>query len=156
MGMAITLKKYLSNEDADYRVLPHQPRFTSTEVAQAAHVAGDDLAKAVLLKADKGLMLVVVPSTHVVDLAEVSHKTGQRLGLATEQDVKETFQDCETGAIPPCGSAYGLKVLLDKSLTNHGDIYFEAGDHEHLVHMSGQEFERLVHQDKTGIYSHHR
>lgn len=155
MGLAITLKKYLNMEDADFRVVPHVRRLSSSEIAQAAHVAGDDLAKAVLVRADEGLMLVVVPSTHMVDLADLSHKTGQRLGLATEDDVMRTFEDCDHGAIPACGTAYGIKVLLDEALKNHGDIYFEAGDHEHLVHMSGKEFERLVHQDQAGEYSHH-
>lgn len=156
MGMAITLKKYLNVEDADFRVIPHVRRLSSSEIAEAAHVAGDDLAKAVLVHADEGLMLVVVPSTHRVDLAELSHKTGQRLGLATETEVSDAFEDCDPGAIPACGSAYGIKILLDEALQNHGDIYFEAGDHEHLVHMSGREFERLVHQVDIGEYSHHR
>ena len=156
MGMAITLKKYLDLEDADFRIVPHIRKFTATEIAEAAHIAGDDLAKGVLVHADKGPMLVVVPSTHVVDLAAVSHKTGQRLGLATEEDVGRIFEDCETGAIPACGTAYGLEVLLDEALCDHGDIYFEAGDHEHLVHMRGSEFERLVHEERTGEFSHHR
>lgn len=156
MGMAITLKQYLNLEDADFRVIPHRRRLSSSEIAEAAHISGDDLAKAVLVRADEGLLLVVVPSTHIVDLANLSHRTGQRLGLATEADVSDTFADCDVGAIPACGTAYGLKVLLDEALKNHGDIYFEAGDHEHLVHMSGKEFERLVHQDQTGDYSRHR
>ena len=156
MGMAITLKNYLSTEDADFRMIPHKRKVSSTEIAQAAHVSGEDLAKAVLVRADEGLMLVVVPSTHTVDLAQVSHKTGQRLGLATEADVEATFADCDAGAIPACGTAYGIKVLLDDALSHHGDIYFEAGDHEHLVHMSGQEFERLIHNDDRGPFSHHR
>lgn len=155
MGMAITLKKYLNMEDADFRVIPHIRKLSSSEIAEAAHVSGDDLAKAVLVRADEGLMLVVVPSTHMIDLAHLSHETGQRLGLATEAEVTRTFEDCDEGAIPACGTAYGLKVLLDKALQNHGDIYFEAGDHEHLVHMSGKEFERLVHQNQSGEYSHH-
>ncbi len=156
MGMAITLKEYLNLEDADFRVIPHKRRLSSSEIAEAAHISGDDLAKAVLVRADEGLMLVVVPSTHLVDLADLSHHIGQRLGLATEAEVSDTFEDCDVGAIPACGTAYGLKVLLDEALRNHGDIYFEAGDHEHLVHMSGREFERLVHQEQTGEYSHHR
>jgi Ala-tRNA(Pro) deacylase len=156
MGMAVTLKNYLRVEDADFKVIPHQPRYSSSEIAQISHICGDDLAKGVLVRADEGLMLVVVPSTHVVDLSEISHKLGQRLGLATETDVEQTFEDCDVGAIPACGSAYGVKVFLDDALRDHGDIYFEAGDHEHLVMMSGKEFERLIHEENHGAFSHHR
>lgn len=155
MTMSITLKRYLDMQGADFGVVSHERRLSSSEVAQAAHIHGDDLAKAVLLRADKGLMLVVLPSTHRVNLSELSHRTGQRLGLATEEDVTRVFEDCDTGAIPACGSAYGVKVLLDDALRNHGDIYFEAGDHENLVHMSGREFERVLHQEQTGSYSRH-
>ena len=34
--------------------------------------------------------------------------------------------DCEPGAVPPLGAAYGLDVVVDDSLTDHSDVYFEG------------------------------
>ena len=39
------------------------------------------------------------------------------------------FDDCEFGAVPPVGAAYGLPVLLDESLDGASELHFEAGDH---------------------------
>ena len=53
------------------------------------------------------------------------------------------FPDCEEGAVPPVGKAYGLRSLLDRALLEQPEIFFEAGDHEHLLKMSGQNFQAL-------------
>jgi prolyl-tRNA editing enzyme YbaK/EbsC (Cys-tRNA(Pro) deacylase) len=57
------------------------------------------------------------------------------LRLATEAKLKYLLKDCEPGAVPPLGAAYGLETVWDDSLLEQSDTYFEAGDHETLVHM---------------------
>lgn len=155
MGIAITLEKYLENNDADFEVIEHPRRIVSSEIAECAHISGESLAKAVLLVTDEGPLLAVLPSTHRLDLAKISHRIGQRLGLATEEDIEKQFSDCDLGAIPACGEAYGLQVLMDEALEDLGDVYFEAGDHERLIHVSGKEFDRIVPNAEHGDYSHH-
>lgn len=155
MGISITLKEYLADLGVSYDIISHKRAVDSAAIAQAAHVSGEKVAKAVVLKTDTGFLLVIVPSTHKVDLAKISHDTDQRLGLATEHDLSEKFADCDLGAVPACGSAFGLSVLIDKSLDAVGDVYFEAGDHEHLVHLSTQDFQRLNTDALYGEYSHH-
>lgn len=66
------------------------------------------------------------------------------MGLATEAEVGEIFDDCELGAVPPVGEAYGIDVMLDNSLNDCPDVYFEGGDHVHLVHVSGEDFRQLM------------
>ena len=39
--------------------------------------------------------------------------------------------------MPPVGPAYGVLTVVDDSLPRDGDLYFEAGDSEDLVHMTG-------------------
>ena len=39
---------------------------------------------------------------------------------------------------------YGLKVIWDDQLKHASDIYIEAGDHEHLIHLKGDDFRRLM------------
>ena len=77
------------------------------------------------------------------------------LGLAVEQDVAELFRDCDPGAIPPLGAAYGVKTLVDDSLVNQPDVYFEAGDHEDLIHVDHAQFSELMSGAEHGIISYH-
>ena len=48
------------------------------------------------------------------------------------------------GAVPALSNAYGLDVIWDEQLTNASEIYIEAGDHENLIHMHGDEFCKLM------------
>ena len=54
------------------------------------------------------------------------------------------FPDCELGAIPPVGMLYDIDTVVDDSLLEQPDIYFEAGDHEHMIHMKRKAFGLLM------------
>jgi len=66
------------------------------------------------------------------------------LRLASEPELRQLFDDCDTGAIPALSEAYGLKVIWDDQLKHASDIYIEAGDHEHLIHLRGSDFQQLM------------
>ena len=155
MGIAITLKDFLDQEGVEYELLPHPHTSSSMQTAEAAHVPGDQLAKSVLLEDDGGYLMAVIPATHRVEIGAISHQLNRRLGLATETEVGELFEDCELGAIPPVGNAYGVDVILDDSLTNCPDVYFEAGDHTEVVHVSGEDFQEIMHKAHHGHISRH-
>jgi Ala-tRNA(Pro) deacylase len=46
-------------------------------------------------------------------------------------------------------------MVVDESLTHCTDVYFEAGDHTDLVHVSGPDFLRLIETAPRGQFSHH-
>ena len=48
------------------------------------------------------------------------------------------------GGIPPLGMAYHLKTLVDTSLLERPVVFFESGDHEHLVKVTGEQFLHLI------------
>jgi Ala-tRNA(Pro) deacylase len=79
-----------------------------------------------------------------VDLGAVHRYFGRPLGLATEDEIARLFADCEPGAVPPLGAAYGIECVLDESLVNAPDVYFESGDHRGLIHVSGSDFRKLT------------
>jgi Ala-tRNA(Pro) deacylase len=76
----------------------------------------------------------------------------RRLGLAPEEGVAEVFEDCEIGAAPPVGVAYGVPTIIDRQMMGLDDVWFEAGDHRTLVHMKGRHFDRLMGDAKTGSF----
>ena len=66
------------------------------------------------------------------------------MGLATETELADLFTDCEPGAIPPIGEAYGMTTVVDNNLDDCNDVYIEAGNHTDLLHISGNAFRQLV------------
>jgi len=77
------------------------------------------------------------------------------MSLASEHEVAELFQDCARGAIPAVGECYGLDVVVDASIDEQLDVYFEGGDHATLVHMTGAQFAGLTATARHGSFSAH-
>ena len=70
-----------------------------------------------------------------------------------EEQVETLFLDCEPGSVPALGAAYGLNVVVDDSLAQQPDIYFEGGDHANLVHISGTSFQKLMKDARHGRFT---
>lgn len=155
MAIAERLKHYLEDEKIDYDIVSHPRTLTSMETAQAAHVSGEQVIKSVVIHHELGYLLAVVPSTHRIDLGTLQALAGTRLGLAAETEVGAVFSDCDLGAVPPIGAAYGVEVILDDSLEDLSEVYFEGGDHRTLVHASGAAFRALMKDARHGSFSHH-
>ncbi len=144
MAIAITLKDYLENSGIEYDLITHDYTSTCIRSAGKAHVSGEDTAKAVLLHDGINYIVAVLPATHRVQLGKLHKQFNRYMTLATEAELHELFDDCSIGAIPPIGNAYGVEVIIDSHLDNCDDIYFEAGDHTDLVHVSGLDFRHLM------------
>lgn len=155
MTIAPRLKEYLNSEGIAYDVVSHPRTYTSNEAAQAAHVSGERVVKAVVIHHELGFFVAVVPTTHRIDLGTLQDLMGTRLGLAAEAEVGELFDDCDLGAVPPVGAAYGIDVVLDESLADVPEVYFEGGDHTTLIHASSDAFQSMVKDARRGQFSHH-
>ena len=77
------------------------------------------------------------------------------LVLADENDRQSVFDDCSFGVIPPVGRAFNMDVIYDNSLNRNEDIYFEAGDHVSLLHVSRDDFKVLLDKVPHGMISRH-
>ena len=155
MGIAASVQDYLTREHVQFNTITHTHTRDSARTAQSASVPGDQLAKCVLLEDDNGYLMAVIPATHKVDLGAVHRELNRELGLATERELAGLFKDCEPGAIPPLGQAYGIDMVVDRSLVDTPDVYFEAGDHRSLIHVSGGDFLKLVADSPQRSISRH-
>ena len=143
MTISPTLYKYLAAENIQYDEIPHELTMTSSRTAEACHVSGDCLAKAIVLRRDDGYILAVLPASHRLRMPELKAKLGDDIDMASEHEVNQLFADCARGAVPAAGACYGLDVVVDHSIQTQPEIYMEAGDHETLLHLSYGEFARL-------------
>ena len=155
MAISTNLKRFLKEHHVAYDVVVHPRTLSSMETAAEAHVPGDRLIKCVVIEDEAGYLMVALPSTHRLELGQLHRQLQRNLGLATERELSELFKDCDVGAIPPIGAAYGIETLVDDSLLEEDDIYFEAGDHEELIHVSGKQFQILLAGARHGRYSCH-
>ncbi len=155
MAIAITLKDYLETEGVRYDLIEHPYSVTSLRTAEGAHVSGEELAKGVVLHDGDGYVMAVIPATHHIQLGKLRKKYQRYLSLADEKDLHELFADCSVGAVPPIGKAYNIDVIFDDHLNECQDVYFEAGNHVDLVHVTGKDFRTLMGNVSHGEFSRH-
>ena len=154
MAVAETVQRFLDQLLIEYDLVSHPHTGSSHETAEATHVRKDYIAKAVIVKDAVGYAMVVVPANNWVEVEHLRKELSRDFHLATEDELAQLFSDCEAGAVPPLGPAYGVETFLDQELTNIPNIYFEAGDHEQLVHTAGDDFRTMLGGVQHGYYSH--
>jgi Ala-tRNA(Pro) deacylase len=139
------LKAYLDEHHVRYVTIIHSPAYTAQEVAASAHVPGKELAKTVMVKVDGKMAMAVLPASYKVSFETLREVTGaDKVDLASEQEFKSLFPDCEPGAMPPFGNLYGMTVFVAKRLSLDDEIAFNAGTHTELMRLIYKDFERLV------------
>lgn len=143
MQLAARVQIYLDRQRTPYALIPHEPTLTLGEAAAATHIDPQRLARAVLLRDEKGLLLVILPATYLIDFRAIHENFGRICIPATQDQVAAIFNDCELGSVPPLGEPYGLKAIIDEQFAGSGPIHFEAGYHHCLVRMQSDVFHRL-------------
>ncbi len=154
MSPASTVERALAEQGIAHRLLPHPRTFSTHDTAAAAHVAEDHIAKAVIVKDEQGYAMAVIPGGSWVKLDALNAETDRCFELASESEIEGLFNDCAAGAIPPLGEAYSLETFLDEALSSLGRVFFESGDHQLLVEVSGPDFQTLMRGVRHGRFSH--
>jgi len=153
--LASTVERHLEDAGIDYDVIPHDHTASSMSTAMSAHVSGEMMAKGVVLKDADGYLMAIMPATYKFSESEMYDVLGRRMKLADENELASIFPDCDPGAVPPLAEAYGMEAVWDDSLSYRGEIYFEAGDHNNVVHVTGKDFRKLMGSAKHAYFSHH-
>jgi Ala-tRNA(Pro) deacylase len=137
---------YLEHNHARYSVIPHRAAYTAQEEAAAAHIPGAAWAKSVVCMANDELFLAVVPAPYTVDFDRLKRTIDvDSVRLALESEFLQAYRECEPGAIPPFGSLFGQRVVVDTALARDPEIVFSGGSHRDAIRMPYREFARLSH-----------
>ncbi len=145
MQASADIRAILDKAHIHYEVLEHPPAFTAMEIAEAQHIVGQQVIKAVIVKVDGKLGMCVLPAIHVIDFAKLKAALKAKdVHLETESKVAMLFPTYEVGAMPPFGHLAGLTVYLDKSLEENDTVAFNAGSHREMLRIKFKDYLRLV------------
>lgn len=123
----------------------HAPAYTARAAASADRMPAHQMAKTVVYWGDEGYGMLVLPADMVVDFDEVRRLLKlTTIRLASEEELANLVPDCATGAMPPFGNLFGMPVLMDETLATADFIAFSAGTPRDVIHISGDDFHRLV------------
>ena len=150
--LSLRLHHFLDARHAPYSTLTHECTITTQQTPNVAHIRTRNFAKTVMLKVDGTLAMLVMPAAYRIDLLRLSRAMGGNAGeLAQEDEFKNAFPDCETGAMPPFGNLYGVPVYVDSRLTGQAEIAFNAGSHTEVVRIPYEESERMPYEESERL-----
>jgi len=153
MTHVTVVEEFLDRHHLAHEVVPHEFTRNSLDSARAARIPPQRVAKGVLLNADGNYVLAVTRADCHLNLGELRQQLQAPVGLATREEVDEVFDDCVLGAVPPLGPAYGIESIWDDELAKEPDLYFELGDHAHLVHVRTRDYLALLGDERHGSFS---
>jgi Ala-tRNA(Pro) deacylase len=137
------VQEFLTEKGVSFELVRHEQAFSAQQVAAAEHVTGHMFAKTVVVEEGGGACLLILPASRHVDMQAVGELVGGKVRMASEEEMKALFPDCEIGAEPPFGSQYGLATYVDESLTALDEIVFRAGTHDRTVRMRYDDYAAL-------------
>src|SRR5664280_1699803 len=107
------MKEFLDNMAVKYVKITHSPAYTAREIAQSVHIKGKDVAKTIIVFIEGKMAMAVLSANYSIDFDYFRKEIGAKtIELASEEQFKDMFPDCEVGAMPPFGNLYGMEVYL--------------------------------------------
>lgn len=149
MAIPSKVHEFMMEHGLRYDVLTHPHSQNSMDTAHLARIPTNSFAKSVVLEDDHGYLMAVLPSSQHVQLGILSKAMHRELRLASEPELSTLFADCEAGAVPPLGAAYGMRMIVEESLADQDEIYFESGDHEKIFQMSRGDFMTMMEMENA-------
>lgn len=141
MATITRLADLLNKRGISYEVISHTKRYTALETAEAEHIPGHWVAKAVIAKIDGKDAMFVIPADTKLDFFKIQYALGvQNIQLEEEFEFENLFPDCERGAMPPIGPLYQIPCYIDAELVGHDEIIFNAGNHEESIRMPMKDY----------------
>ncbi len=141
MSVSASVQEFLRSSNVAYTVFPHPAAYTAQEEASVTHTSGRRWAKSVICFLDGEPAQAVVPAHYTVNMDRLAMLAkAHSVRLATEEELRWLFPDCEAGAMPPFGPLYKQRVYLDSSLALEPTIAFNGGTHKDAIRMRIEDF----------------
>jgi Ala-tRNA(Pro) deacylase len=128
---------YLQGRGVTFTVIPHPKAPTAAGEAHALHIREELVAKTVVIIANYGPALMVIPASRRLDLALAAEAVGDPdARLATERELERQFPDYELGALPPLSMMLLAPMYVDPAVAGRDEIVFAAGRQDVSIRMS--------------------
>lgn len=146
------LLKKLDEAKIKYEVVSHRVVFTAFDLAQTLGADVKEITKALVVKADRDYIIVLLPANAQLDTQKIKKKTGaKKIKIASEKDMVKKLK-VKPGAAHPFGSIFKLPVYIDNKVAKLKTAYFQPGSFTDSIKMKVKDFIKLEEPTK-GAFS---
>lgn len=141
-----TLVKYLEKAGIKHNILEHKTVYTAYDAAATMKKKLEEIAKTLLVMADKDYYLVILPADHNLDFKKLgsflSKHTGKKIKVVKipPETAMESLLKVKAGALSAFGGLHKLPVIMEKKLTKAKKAVFPSGSFNHSIEMAVKDF----------------
>lgn len=141
--------EYLKKAGVNHNLLDHRTVYTAYDAAATMGKKLSEIAKSLLIKADRDYYLAILPADQNLDFEKIK----KHIGKITDKEVKvvkipgekimqETFK-LKNDALSAFGTLHKLPVIMDQQLAKAKKAIFSSGSFNHSVEMGVKDFVKL-------------
>ena len=128
---------YLQGRGAEFTVIPHPKTATAVGEEQTLHLPGDEVVKTLVVMANYGPALMVVPASRRLDMEAAAAATADpQVRLATERELERQFPVYALAALPPLSMLLLAPMYVDPTVAERETIVFAAGRQDVSIRMA--------------------
>lgn len=143
------LIKYLEAAGIKHEILEHRTVYTAIDVAATMKKKLNEIAKSLLVKADRDYYLVLLPADHNLDMEKLKKTIGKARGKEVKalkipgEKIVESALKTKVMAITAFGKMHKIGMVMDKKLEETKKAIFSAGSSNHSIEMAVKDFIKL-------------
>ncbi|MFA5020512.1 MAG: YbaK/EbsC family protein [Patescibacteria group bacterium] len=143
MSIPIKVKKYLDSKGIDYEELAHKTVYTAYDAANTLKKKLSEIAKTILIEADKTHVLVVLPADKKIDMAKLKKALGVKSVKIPDEKVMIKLLKIKPGTLSSFGKLHDLELLVDKAMLGAKKVVVSTGSFTDSVFMKAKDLVRI-------------
>lgn len=140
MAIPKNVKKYLDTKGINYEELAHKTVFTAYDAAQTLKKQLKEIAKTILVEADKTHVLVVLPADKKIDMEKLKKALGAKKISIPSEKVMIKVLKIQPGTLSSFGRLHNLEVVVDKAMVGVKKAVISTGSFTDSVLMNMKDF----------------
>ncbi|MDD5290690.1 MAG: YbaK/EbsC family protein [Patescibacteria group bacterium] len=143
------LEEYLNKAGVKHNVLEHRTVYTAMDAAATMKKKMGEIAKSLLVQADRDYFLVLLPADYNLDFKKLGKCLGAQTGKKIKtvkipgEKVMSKVLKIKSGTMSAFGKLHNLPVVADKALTRVKKAVFSSGGFNHSIEMAVKDFIKL-------------
>jgi len=137
------LQKHLEANKVKYEIIPHKKVFTAIDAAATLKVKLEEIAKSLVIKADKNYYMLILAANRSVNLAKLKKalKAG-KVVIPKESELVKVLH-VKPGALTGFGSLHNLDVVVDKGFVKAKKAIFASGSLAESIKIGVKDYLKL-------------
>ena len=164
MAFPKKITNFLDKNKVKYSLVDHKKVFTALDKAATLKMKPAKVAKTLVVKLDKEVVLAAIPAHRNLDKnkfkkvaskwrKEQGGRAVKKISFGTEKWIKNNLKGAKIGAVPPFGSIWKLPTFIDNSLLRIPKALINSGDHKGSIEMTPNNFKKAVPDFIKGSFS---